>query len=67
MAGVTIQLPGTVVFTGDLAFGQSKELKISPPVRVQTSDGSLAVSIKGGNPKAIGSIGQSAQKTYTVD
>jgi len=58
---------GTVVFTGDLAFGQSKTLKVAPPVRVQSSDGSLAVAIKGGKPEAIGSIGQSAQKTYTAD
>ena len=58
---------GSVVFTGDLAFGQSKTLKVSPPVRIQSSDGSLAVSVKGGKPEAIGSIGQSAQKTYTAD
>ncbi|WP_017935189.1 helix-turn-helix domain-containing protein [Nocardioides sp. Iso805N] len=58
---------GTVVFTGDLAFGQSKSLKVSPPVRVQTSDGSLAVSIKGSKAAAIGTIGKSAQKTYTAD
>jgi cytoskeletal protein RodZ len=58
---------GTVVFTGSLAFGQSKALKVSPPVRVQTSDGSLTVSIKGAKGKAIGSIGQPAQKTYTAD
>lgn len=57
---------GSVVFTGDLAFGQSKTLKASPPVRVQTSDGSLAVAIQGGKPKAIGSTGQPAQKTYTA-
>jgi hypothetical protein len=55
---------GSVVFTGDLAFGQSKTLKASPPVRVQTSDGSLAVSVHGAKPKAIGSTGQPAQKTY---
>ena len=58
---------GTVVFTGDLAFGQSKTLKASPPVRIQSTDGSLAVAIKGGKPAAIGAIGQSAQKTYTAD
>jgi cytoskeletal protein RodZ len=58
---------GTVVFTGDLAFGQSKTLKVSPPVRVQSSDGSLAVSVKGGKAKAIGTTGQAAQKTYTAD
>jgi len=56
---------GAVVFTGDLAFGQSKSLKVSPPVRVQTSDGSLAVSVNGSRPKAIGSTGQSASKTFT--
>ena len=32
---------GKVVFTGSLAFGQSRTLQVSPPVRVQTSDGSL--------------------------
>ncbi|WGL50944.1 helix-turn-helix domain-containing protein [Nocardioides sp. BP30] len=58
---------GTVVFTGDLAFGQTKSLKASPPVRVQTSDGSLAVSVKGSKPAAIGATGKSAQKTYTAD
>jgi len=58
---------GTVVFTGDLAFGQSKALKVSPPLRIQSTDGSLAVSIKGGKSAAIGSIGQAAQKTYTAD
>jgi hypothetical protein len=58
---------GSVVFTGDLAFGQSKTLKVSPPLRVQSTDGSLAVSVKGSKPKAIGSTGQAAQKTYTAD
>lgn len=57
---------GAVVFTGDLAFGQSKTLKASPPVRVQTSDGSLAVAVQDAKPKAIGSTGQPAQKTYTA-
>lgn len=56
---------GAVVFTGDLAFGQSKSLKVSPPVRVQTSDGSLAVSVKGSRPQAIGSTGQAGSKTFT--
>ena len=58
---------GTVVFSGDLAFGQSKSLKATPPIRIQTTDGSLAVSVKGSKPKAIGSTGQSAQKTYTAN
>jgi cytoskeletal protein RodZ len=58
---------GTVVFTGDLAFGESKTLKAAPPLRIQSSDGSLAVSIKGHKAEPIGSIGQSAQKTYTAD
>lgn len=57
---------GSVVFTGDLAFGQSKTLKASPPVRVQTSDGSLTVSVQGAHPKAIGSTGQPAQRTYAA-
>ncbi|MEX0427026.1 helix-turn-helix domain-containing protein [Nocardioides sp. DS6] len=58
---------GQVVFTGDLAFSESRTLKASPPLRVQTSDGSLRVSVAGGPTKALGKTGEPAQKTYTVN
>ncbi|WP_435741615.1 helix-turn-helix domain-containing protein [Nocardioides sp. SYSU DS0663] len=55
-----------VVFSGDLAFGESKELKISPPVRVQTSDGSLEVAVAGAQPEAVGETGQPATGTFVA-
>jgi len=56
---------GKVVFTGSLAFGQSRTLQVSPPVRVQTTDGSLKVSVDGQDHGAIGRTGQPAQDVYT--
>ena len=39
---------GQVAFTGNLAFGESRTLKgVAPPVRVQSSDGSLVVELDG--------------------
>jgi len=56
-----------VVFSGSLAFGESKTLRASPPVRVQASDGSATVSLDGGKATAVGETGEAAQQTYTVD
>jgi len=58
---------GDVVFSGSLAFGESKTLRASPPVRVQASDGSATVSLDGGKATAVGETGEAAQQTYTVD
>ncbi|GAB7005950.1 hypothetical protein JCM18899A_34230 [Nocardioides sp. AN3] len=55
---------GDVVFSGSLAFGQSKTLRASPPVRVQASDGSTTVAVDGGKPEAVGETGRAAQQTY---
>jgi cytoskeletal protein RodZ len=57
---------GKVVFTGSLAFGQSRTLQVSPPVRIQTTDGSLKVSVDGQDHGAIGRTGQPAQDVYTA-
>ncbi|MBC7277610.1 helix-turn-helix domain-containing protein [Nocardioides sp.] len=57
---------GKVVFSGDLAFGESKELQVTPPLRVQTSDGSLKVAIGDGKANALGKTGEAAQRTYTA-
>ncbi len=56
---------GKVVFTGSLAFGQSRTLQVSPPVRIQTTDGSLEVSVDGKGRGAIGKTGQPAQDVFT--
>ena len=57
---------GKVVFTGSLAFGQSRTLSVSPPVRIQTTDGSLEVNVDGQDHGAIGKTGQPAQDVYTA-
>ena len=58
---------GDVVFSGSMAFGESKTLRVSPPVRVQSSDGSATVSLDGGEAKPVGKTGEAAQQTYTGD
>jgi len=57
---------GKVVFTGSLAFGQSKTFQVSPPVRIQTTDGSLEVSVDGQDHGAIGKTGKPAQDVFTA-
>ncbi len=56
------------VFNGSLSFQESKTLRsVVPPVRVQSSDGSLVVSIDGKDRGALGADGQPAQNTFPVD
>ena len=58
---------GAVVFKGPLSFGESKTLRrVAPPVRVQSSDGSLQVSVNGEKHGALGGDGEPAQDTFTV-
>jgi hypothetical protein len=58
---------GQVAFTGNLAFGESQTLKgVAPPVRVQSSDGSLVVELDGKDQGPLGAEGQPAQDTFTV-
>ncbi len=56
---------GAVVFVGNLAFGESKLLEVSPPVRVQTTDGSLTATVDGQEQGALGATGEPAQNTFT--
>ncbi|GGD31751.1 helix-turn-helix domain-containing protein [Nocardioides daphniae] len=55
---------GSIVFQGDLAIGESTEVKAAPPVRVQASDGSVTVSVAGKKRGAVGEAGEPAQGTY---
>ena len=57
---------GKVVFTGNLAFGESKSLQVSPPIRVQSTDGSLTATIDGEDRGALGKTGEPAQNTFIV-
>jgi cytoskeleton protein RodZ len=57
---------GQIVFNGDLTFGDSQTLKASPPVRIQSSDGGLVVSVDGQDRGALGAEGQPAQNTFAA-
>ena len=57
---------GAVVFNGDLAFGGSKTLSVSPPVRVQSTDGSVTVSVDGEDHGPLGATGSPGSGTFVV-
>jgi hypothetical protein len=57
---------GRVAFIGNLTFGETKKIQAAPPVRVQSSDGSLEVGIAGESRGALGSTGEPAQNTFTL-
>lgn len=54
---------GKEVFDGQLAFGQSTELKVSPPVRIWSSDGSVTAAVDCKDPVALGDTGVEVTKT----
>lgn len=56
-----------VVFKGALAFGATQQFKVSPPVRVQSSDGSLRVEVDGRDCGPLGQTGRSAQDALTTE
>jgi cytoskeleton protein RodZ len=56
---------GKVVFSGSLAFGQSRTVQVAPPVRIQTTDGSLEVTVDGRSHGAMGKTGEPAQDVFT--
>ncbi len=57
---------GAVVFSGNLAFGETRTFQVSPPVRVQTSDGSLTADVDGEDRGSLGATGEPAQDVFTV-
>jgi cytoskeleton protein RodZ len=58
---------GKEVFKGSLAVGQTKELRASPPVRVDSTDGAVTVSLAGGEARAVGEPGVAGQGTFVAD
>ncbi|GAA3685510.1 hypothetical protein GCM10022237_49960 [Nocardioides ginsengisoli] len=54
---------GEIVFDGNLAFGQTSELKVVPPVRIWSSDGSVAYALGGKKAEALGETGAEVSKT----
>ena len=57
---------GAVVFDGTMAFGETRTVEVSPPVRVQSTDGSLTVSVDGEDHGSLGATGEPAQNMFTV-
>jgi len=55
---------GKLVFSGDLSYGQKHTLQASPPVRVQSTDGSVRVWVDGEDRGPIGSAGHPATQSY---
>ncbi len=58
---------GKEVFKGNLAVGETREVQASPPVRVQSTDGAVTVSLAGGAARAVGEPGVAGQGTYVVN
>ena len=57
-----------LVYTGTLTFGEVKTLeKVSQPVRVQSSDGSVEVVVGGVDHGALGATGRAAQNTFVAE
>jgi cytoskeletal protein RodZ len=57
---------GKLVFSGDLSYGQHHTLQASPPVRVQSTDGSVQVSVAGQDRGRMGTAGRPATQSYVV-
>ncbi|MGI8524052.1 MAG: helix-turn-helix domain-containing protein [Nocardioides sp.] len=55
---------GRVVFTGNLAFGQSRTFKVSPPARIQSTDGALRITVDGQDRGKLGRAGRPASGTF---
>ncbi|QYJ05313.1 helix-turn-helix domain-containing protein [Nocardioides panacisoli] len=54
---------GEIVFDGRLAFGQSTQLDVAPPVRISSSDGSVTASLDGAEASRLGETGENVTKT----
>lgn len=57
---------GEIVFKGNLAVGDVRELDAAPPVRVQSTDGALTVALAGQAARPVGEPGVAGQGTYVV-
>ena len=55
---------GNEVFKGAIAAGGTREVQASPPVRVQSTDGAVTVSLAGGEARAVGEPGVAGQGTF---
>ena len=58
---------GEIVFKGDLAVGQTREFKASPPVRVESTDGAVTVALADGAAQGRRRARRRGPGTYVVD
>jgi hypothetical protein len=67
-AGVHVQVrdgDGALVYDGDLAIGQSKQLAVDPPVTVVAVDGAaLSLTLAGHDMGSVGTAPAAATKVY---
>ena len=56
-----------VVFDEALAFNQTAQLDVVPPVRVNSTDGGLVVTVDGDEQGPLGATGQDASRIYVPD
>ena len=56
-----------VVFDEDLPFNQTATVDVVPPVRVNSSDGGLVVTVDGEEQGPLGATGQDAARVYVPD
>jgi cytoskeleton protein RodZ len=57
---------GKLVFSGDLAYGQKHTLQASPPVRIQSTDGSVRVTVDGQGRGRMGPAGHPTTQSYVA-
>lgn len=55
---------GRVVFDEDLPFNQTAKLDVAPPVRINSTDGGLVVTVDGDDQGPLGTSGSDAARTY---
>jgi len=57
---------GNLVFSGDLAYGEKHTVRAATPVQVQSTDGSVRVTVAGQHRGRMGSAGRPATQSYTA-
>ena len=57
---------GRLVFSGDLAYGQSHALRAAPPIRIQSTDGAVQVTVAGRDRGRMGPAGRPATQSYVA-
>jgi hypothetical protein len=58
---------GRIAFSGDLAYGASRSLKVAAPIKVESSDGSVEIVVDGDDRGPVGDTGRPASATYAAD